>query len=179
MYTRRTSSSSPSTTPQWKYDVFLSFRGDDTQKGFTDHLYETLRAQGIITFRDEPKISKGKSISGELIAAIEGSKFALIVLSQNYASSTWCLDELLHILKFMEAREAVLPIFYYVDPSHVRKQTGCFEKAFTQLEERFSSDDKTKVQEWRDALAKVADFSGWKAKDWYTFTFIIFPRNVS
>ncbi|XP_034225488.1 disease resistance protein RUN1-like [Prunus dulcis] len=178
MYTRRTSSSSPSTTPQWKYDVFLSFRGDDTQKGFTDHLYETLRAQGIITFRDEPKISKGKSISGELIAAIEGSKFALIVLSQNYASSTWCLDELLHILKFMEAREAVLPIFYYVDPSHVRKQTGCFEKAFTQLEERFSSDDKTKVQEWRDALAKVADFSGWKAKDWYTFTFIIFPRNV-
>ncbi|XP_021803856.1 toll/interleukin-1 receptor-like protein, partial [Prunus avium] len=114
---------------------------------------------------DEPKISKGKAISRELIAAIEGSRFALIVLSQNYASSTWCLDELLHILKFMEAREAVLPIFYYVDPSHVRKQTGCFEKAFTQLEERFSYDEKTKVQEWRDALAKVADFSGWKAKD--------------
>ncbi|KAH0972925.1 hypothetical protein GBA52_025081 [Prunus armeniaca] len=167
MYTRRTSSSSPSTTPQWKYDVFLSFRGDDTRKGFTDHLYETLRAQGIITFRDDRTISKGKAISRELIAAIEESRFALIVLSQNYASSTWCLDELVHILKFMEARETVLPIFYYVDPSHVRKQTGCFEKAFTQLEERFSSDDKTRVQEWRDALAKVADFSGWKAKDWY------------
>ncbi|ONH94890.1 hypothetical protein PRUPE_7G037600 [Prunus persica] len=167
MHTGSTSTFSPSTTPQRKYDVFLSFRGDDTRKGFTDHLYETLRAQGIVTFRDEPKISKGKAISRELTAAIEGSRFALIVLSQNYASSTWCLDELLHILKFMEAREAVLPIFYYVDPSHVRKQTGCFEKAFTQLEERFSSDDKTKVQEWRDALAKVADFSGWKAKDWY------------
>ncbi|CAL2270478.1 unnamed protein product [Prunus armeniaca] len=130
-----------------------SFRGDDTRKGFIDHLYETLRAQGIITFRDEPKILKGKAISRELIASIEGSRFALIVLSQNYASSTWCLDELLHILKFMQAREAVLPIFYYVDPSH--------------------------VQEWRDALAKVADFSGWKAKDWYTFNFIIFPRKVS
>ncbi|CAL2270726.1 unnamed protein product [Prunus armeniaca] len=76
----------------------------------------------------------------------------------------------------MEAREAVLPIFYDVDPSDVRKQTGCFEKAFTQLEERFSSDDKTKVHEWRDALV---NFSRWKAKDWYTFTFIIFPRKVS
>ncbi|KAI5316864.1 hypothetical protein L3X38_036571 [Prunus dulcis] len=111
MYTQRISTSSSSTTPQWKYDVFLSFRGDDTRKGFTDHLYETLRAQGIITFRDEPKISKGKAISRELIAAIEGSRFAHIVLSQNYASSTWCLDELLHILKFMQAREAVLPIY--------------------------------------------------------------------
>ncbi|KAL6272165.1 hypothetical protein ACE6H2_022857 [Prunus campanulata] len=85
MYTQRISTSSPSTTPQWKYDVFLSFRGDDTRKGFTDHLYETLTAQGIITFRDEPKISKGRAISRELIAAIEGSRFALIVLSQNYS----------------------------------------------------------------------------------------------
>ncbi|CAL8168026.1 unnamed protein product [Prunus armeniaca] len=144
-----------------------------TCSGFDHNLQE------IATAKDEPKISKGKAISQELTAAIEGSRFALIVLSQNYASSTWCLDELLHILKFMEAREAVLPIFYHVDPSHVRKQMGCFEKAFTQLEERFSSDDKTKVQEWRDALAKVADFSGWKAKDWYTFYFYYFPRKVS
>ncbi|CAL2270725.1 unnamed protein product [Prunus armeniaca] len=80
MYTRRTSTSSPSTIPHWKYDVFLSFRGDDTRKGFIDQLHETLRTQGIITFRDEPKISKGKAIYGELIAAIEGSRFALIVI---------------------------------------------------------------------------------------------------
>ncbi|CAL2271640.1 unnamed protein product [Prunus armeniaca] len=80
MYTRRTSSSSPSTTPQWKYDVFLSFRGDDTRKGFTDHLYETLRAQGIITFRDDRTISKGKAISGELIAAIEESRYETLLI---------------------------------------------------------------------------------------------------
>ncbi|ONI17610.1 hypothetical protein PRUPE_3G169500 [Prunus persica] len=158
------SSSSPSNR-QWKYDVFLSFRGDDTWKRFTDHLYTALESHGIITFKDDPELQKGKPISPELFSAIEESKFALILLSENYASSTWCLDELLQILEFMEARETVLPIFYNVDPSDVRKQTGSFTQAFIKHEENFK-DDKKKVQRWRYGLTKVANFSGWDSKDW-------------
>ncbi|KAM1180643.1 hypothetical protein ACFX13_020028 [Malus domestica] len=154
---------SPS-TPQWKYDVFLSFRGEDSRKGFTDHLYTALESHGIITFRDDPKLQKGESISPGLVTAIEESRFALIVLSESYATSSWCLDELLHILKCMEAREAVLPIFYNVDPSNVRKQTGCFAEAFNKHEK--DRVDEKKVRSWRYALAKVANFSGWDSKDW-------------
>ncbi|KAM5549953.1 disease resistance protein RUN1-like [Rosa sericea] len=166
MSTQRTSASSPPSTPQWKYDVFLSFRGDDTRKAFTDHLYTALEHQGIITFRDDPELQKGEAISPALFAAIEESRFALIVLSQNYASSTWCLNELVRILECMKAREAVLPIFYDVDPSDVRKQTGSFRQAFANHEERFRSDEE-KVRRWRDALTEVASFSGWNSKEWY------------
>ncbi|KAK9911634.1 hypothetical protein M0R45_035530 [Rubus argutus] len=123
---------STSSPPQWKYDVFLSFRGDDTRKTFTYHLYSALEHRGIIAFRDEPQLQKGKRISPELFAAIEESRFALVVLSQNYASSTWCLDELVRILQCMKATERVLPIFYNVDPSDVRKQTGSFRRSLHQ-----------------------------------------------
>ncbi|PRQ21989.1 putative toll-like receptor, P-loop containing nucleoside triphosphate hydrolase [Rosa chinensis] len=166
MSTQRTSASSPPSTPQWKYDVFLSFRGDDTRKAFTDHLYTALEHQGIITFRDDPELQKGEAISPALFAAIEESRFSLIVLSQNYASSTWCLEELVRILECMKEREAVLPIFYDVDPSDVRKQTGSFREAFANHEERFR-DEEQKVQRWRSALTEVASFSGWNSKEWY------------
>ena len=36
------SSSSSSSGHRWNYDVFLSFRGEDTRKNFTDHLYTAL-----------------------------------------------------------------------------------------------------------------------------------------
>ncbi|XP_040364344.1 TMV resistance protein N-like [Rosa chinensis] len=165
MSIQRTSTSFSALTPQWKYDVFLSFRGEDTRKAFTDHLYTALDHQGITTFRDDPELHKGQAISLALFAAIEESRFALIVLSKNYASSTWCMDELTRILECMKARETVLPIFYDVDPSDVRKQTGSFREAFANHEERFR-DDKEKVRSWRSALTEVASFSGWNSKEW-------------
>ena len=64
------SSTSSSSTHQWKYEVFLSFRSEDTRNNFTDHLYDALNRRGIITFRDEEGLKRGKSISN-LFKAIE------------------------------------------------------------------------------------------------------------
>ena len=92
-------SSSSSSTHMWKYDVFLSFRGEDTRNNFTDHLYAALNQKGIYTFRDDQKLERGKLITPVLLKAIEDSLFAIVVLSKNYASSTWCLDELAKIME--------------------------------------------------------------------------------
>ncbi|KAL6128297.1 hypothetical protein ACLB2K_071652 [Fragaria x ananassa] len=149
----------------WKYDVFLSFRGEDTRKGFTDHLYDKLQWRGIRTFRDDSELERGTSISPELLSAIEQSRFAIVVLSPNYASSTWCMLELCKIFECMEERETILPIFYEVEPSHVRHQRGSFAEAFDEHEEKFGEHSK-QVEEWRDALTKVANLVGWTSKDY-------------
>jgi hypothetical protein len=154
-------SQSSSSTRQWKYDVFLNFKGEDTRYNFTDHLYAALQRKGIFTFRDEEKLERGKPISPELLKAIEESQFSIVILSKNYASSTWCLDELAKIVRCMnETGMTILPVFYDVDPSDVRRQTGTFEQAFIDHQERFK-DNIGKVETWRAVLKEVANISGW------------------
>ncbi|XP_059429315.1 disease resistance protein RML1A-like [Corylus avellana] len=160
----RSSSTTTSTSfskPHWNYDVFLSFRGEDTRKNFTDHLYSALERVGIRTFRDDEELRRGETISTELLNAIRGSKISVVVFSKGYASSRWCLDELVEIVHCKNTiGHTLLPIFYHVDPSDVRKQIGTFAEAFVRHEERFHT-DKERVWKWREALTEAANCSGW------------------
>ncbi|KAI7981050.1 TMV resistance protein N [Camellia lanceoleosa] len=154
-------SSSSASQPRWSYDVFLSFRGKDTRKNFTDHLYEALVQAGIHTFRDDDELPRGREISSELLKSIEGSRISIVVFSRNYASSRWCLDELVKIIDCKKTiGQLVLPIFYDVDPSHVRHQTGYFGEAFGRHEKPFA-DEMEKVEVRRAALSEAANLSGW------------------
>ncbi|KAJ9676177.1 hypothetical protein PVL29_024930 [Vitis rotundifolia] len=149
---------------QRSYDVFLSFRGQDTRNSFTAYLYEELRTKGINTFIDDEKLERGDVISSTLVAAIENSKFSVIVLSENYANSRWCLEELVKILECMRTRgQRVHPIFYKVNPSHVRYQKGKFGQAFATHEEKKRNMERVPI--WRDALTQVAYLSGWDSRD--------------
>jgi hypothetical protein len=180
--TTETASSSSLSQREYKYEVFLSFSGKDTRKTFTDHLYAALDRKGIKTFRDDEELERGKPIRPELLKAIEESRFAVIILSRNYASSTWCLDELAKIVECMkQMRLTVLPVFYDADPSDVRQAgrdslliipknkkqktgRGSFAQAFAEHEEHFK-ENRERVQRWRDALREVADVAGWHVQD--------------
>ena len=153
------SSSSTSVIP-WNHDVFLSFRGEDTRYKFTDHLYVALVNKGIRTFRDD-KLKRGEEIAPELLKVIEESRLSIVVFSENYANSRWCLDELVKIMECRQKiRQRVVPIFYHVDPSDLRKQKGSFEKVFASYE-RHGRDSKEKIQRWRAALTEASNLSGW------------------
>ena len=158
-------STSIQTVPPPAYDVFLNFRGEDTRYKFTDHLYSTLVGREITTFRDDKELEMGKPISLELLETIEKSRIAVIIFSENYASSTWCLEEL---TKIDECRDreilTVLPIFYHVEPTDVRHQKNTFAEAFAKHEKRFE-ENPTKVQKWKTALTNVASLSGRHLKD--------------
>ncbi|KAH0775549.1 hypothetical protein KY290_006960 [Solanum tuberosum] len=125
--------------PRWKYDVFLSFRGEDTRRNFTSHLYQSLDNRGIFTFLDDKRLENGDSISEELVKAIEESQVAIIIFSKNYATSRWCLNEL---VKIMECKtqygQTVIPVFYDVYPSHVQNQIESFKRSIcqTRIEEK-------------------------------------------
>ncbi|KAG6628114.1 hypothetical protein CIPAW_15G178500 [Carya illinoinensis] len=154
------SSSSSSVTSPWRYDVFLSFRGDDTRDTFTAHLYRALTQKEILTFIDKDELRRGDEISPALLQAIEGSRISIIVLSTNYASSTWCLDELLKILECKKSKQQrVLPVFYHIDPSDVRHQRGSFGEALAKHAEKLNVD--MKLQLWKEALREVAGILGY------------------
>ncbi|KAM3377829.1 disease resistance protein RPV1 [Capsicum galapagoense] len=150
------------------YHVFLSFRGEDTRKTFTDSLYAALVGAGWRTFKDDNEIERGENIKTELENAIIRSRSSIIILSKNYATSTWCLDELVKILEHKRTKgHAILPVFYHVDPSEVRDQKNSFAEAFTRYERQIEveSDEgkrewMDKVQKWRAALGEVADLGG-------------------
>ncbi|XP_057995514.1 disease resistance protein RPV1-like isoform X2 [Hevea brasiliensis] len=154
------------------FDAFLSFRGDDVRKTFADHVYAALTGAGIHTFRDDEEIERGKNIDQELTKAIQQSKVAVIVFSPDHASSRWCLDELLMI---NERRKSdgmhILPIFYHVDPSAVRRQKESFKEAFDRHEQQLK-EEIDKVERWRAALKEVADLGGEVLKDQYEAPFI-------
>ncbi|XP_075648755.1 disease resistance protein Roq1-like [Castanea sativa] len=95
-----TSSERPSSScsiSRLHYDVFISFRGEDTRYDFTNHLYTALLGAGIFAFRDGENLQRGETIDSELTKAIEGFQ-----------------------------GQIVLPVFYHVDPSDVRNHTGPF-----------------------------------------------------
>ncbi|XP_071722232.1 disease resistance protein RUN1-like [Rutidosis leptorrhynchoides] len=152
------------------YHVFLSFRGADTRTNFTDHLYHALEREGVHTYRDDEEIVRGGAIKLELEKAINQSKVSVIVISENYASSSWCLDELVMIMeKRRTAKHIVLPVFYRVDPHDVRRQMGSFAKAFAELE---SENEKYKIEKWRAALKEVANLAGMNSNNRHEADFI-------
>ncbi|KAH9727003.1 ADP-ribosyl cyclase/cyclic ADP-ribose hydrolase [Citrus sinensis] len=156
------SSSSSSLTGHSKYKVFLSFRGEDTRNGFTSHLAAALHRKQIQFFIDDEELEKGDEISPALFIAVETSDISVIILSKDYASSKWCLNELVNILDCKKMNgKIVIPVFYQVDPSDVRKQRRSFGEAFVHHENNFPD----KVQKWRDALTEASNLSGYDSTE--------------
>ncbi|GKE56258.1 Toll/interleukin-1 receptor domain-containing protein, partial [Tanacetum coccineum] len=134
--------------------------GEDTRKTFVDHLYEALQDKCIYTYKDDEKIAKGVTIDNQLTQAIKDSRFSIIVFSKNYASSSWCLDELVKIMEChkMNIGHTVYPVYYDVEPTEVRKQSRAVGKAFARHE------NKEAAGKWREALKEAANLVGWELK---------------
>jgi len=70
----------------------------------------------------------------------------------------------------MESRKlddhVVLPVFYEIDPSNVRKQEGSYETAFARYETEAiqSRTFRDKLTEWKAALTQAANVSGWDSR---------------
>lgn len=145
-----------SSSKLWTYDVFVSFRG--ARNTFFDFLFTALVEQGIKVYIEDYQLSPRILMYRETAKAIEESRIAIILFSENYASSTWCLDELELIMKNKDERgQIVMPVYYHVDPSHVRNQSGKFGYAFAKHELR----NNNKVGLWKKALVDAANLSGW------------------
>lgn len=100
-----------------RYDVCLCFRATDTAgtRGLTGNLYDALREKSFSVFMGEEGQlqERGEYTSPSLLKALEGSRISIVVISQNFAASPYCLDELVQILECTKTKgKQVLPIFY-------------------------------------------------------------------
>ncbi|XP_039173573.1 disease resistance protein RUN1-like [Eucalyptus grandis] len=106
-------------------------------------------------------LERGLEIGPAINEAIEQSRSAIVVISQTYASSPWCLEELVKILECTEKKgQLVFVIFVDVDPKEMREQSGPF-KRIGQSEKGFRQENADKVRRWRDALRKAGNLTGY------------------
>ncbi|XP_038705144.1 disease resistance protein RPV1-like isoform X4 [Tripterygium wilfordii] len=138
-----------------RWHVFLSFRGEDTRDTVTSRLYSFLKEKRVRVFLDNDGLDRGDEIAPCLLEAIDDSAAFIIIVSPNYASSHWCLEEMARIC---ELGRLILPVFYRVDPSDVQRQMGPFEQDFEKHSSRFG---EVQVEKWRKAMEKVGGIAGW------------------
>ncbi|XP_020526137.1 TMV resistance protein N isoform X1 [Amborella trichopoda] len=146
--------------------VFLNFCYEDTGKSFTAHLNRVLNESGFSTFFSPTEQNQAISnLAGEIQRAIEECEVFITILSYNYASSVSCLEELSFRVSLRAVRSSVVPVFYGVEPSDARFQTGSFEGALEDQKKQNGLDEE-RVQRWKNALKHVADRSGRDMKNY-------------
>ncbi|KAL3727480.1 hypothetical protein ACJRO7_032242 [Eucalyptus globulus] len=146
---------------RYAYEVFLSFRGEDTRTGFTSFLYTSMIDAGIRVYKDDKELCEGEEFGPELLQAINQSEISIPIFSKGYASSVWCLKELVQMVECQKTRgQKIMPIFYDVAPSEVRHQTGGYGEAFLSHEKKNRYDEET-MRQWKTALSAVAAIKGW------------------
>ena len=154
------SSMSPTSISKDEYDIFLSFSREDIGKSFADHLYAALVKKGLHPFREAiGKPESKEAISSESLMAIEKSKVFIVMFSKSYAQSRYNLDELVKIMECTQAtRKVVVPVFYHVNPSDVRKQKRSYGEAF---HDHDAKQEKEKIDNWRTALTEASKLKGY------------------
>ena len=149
-----------SSSPAMDVDVFLNHRGPDVKAAFIDHLYEALRSAGLNPFPYAKSLVKENPVFSSIDEALAVAKVHVAVVSKGYAESKYCLRELVAILR---TGRPVIPVFYDVEPSDLRwVECGPFAAAFG---EHKSRETPEQVEEWRDALGKLADICGFRFSD--------------
>jgi len=161
-----------SSTPAHWYQIFINHRGVDVKKTFARALYLRLLQNGLKPFLDQDEMQPGYSIPSQINDAITTASVHVAILSPRYAESYWCLKELVLML---ETKAPIIPVFYRVTPAEVRwtqGKDGNYAQALQQLAKKKTYDpqahkkklryDSSTIENWRNALARVADNSGFE-----------------
>ncbi|XP_018732442.2 disease resistance protein RPV1 [Eucalyptus grandis] len=140
-----------------RYEVFLSFRGGDVRRSFIQFLYESLTASGIYAFIDHDGIEIGEEIMSKILQLIRHTEICIPVFSKDFASSKSCLKE---VAEMVACDRKIMPIFYDVSPSVVRKQEESYQKSF--CTHAALGVVSATIDNWKKALQIVSKKLGWE-----------------
>ncbi|CAI0460068.1 unnamed protein product [Linum tenue] len=109
-------------------------------------------------------LPKGVNLRDAIRCAIEDSSFSVVILSREFASSEFRLDELVHIKEqHATGSHACLPVFFHISPDDVvdsgsSSTSSCFHDYLDRYKTQFTYH---RVHAWIRALAWLAGISGW------------------
>lgn len=132
--------------------VYISFdRLEDTVRySFVSHLSAAFHRRGISSFVVVGEDGSDPESNGFSKVAMENSRACVVVFSEKYSSSKTCLEELMLSERRRNNGLAVVPVFYPVTKSLVKKQIW----------------DLGHVRsEWRSALLETVDLPGHDSYD--------------
>ncbi|KAL1222969.1 Protein PHLOEM PROTEIN 2-LIKE A8 [Cardamine amara subsp. amara] len=142
--------------------VFINFRGKELRETFISHLTSALKDMGINAYIDSDELAGHKL--DKLFERIKESTVALAVLSSEYTNSNWCLKELVKIMECVDKDNLwVIPIFYKLDPTTVKKLDGDFGIQLWNLW-RGGRNRDGRILKWNEALQGVAGRFGLDSK---------------
>ena len=115
-----------------RYTAFISYRRTDRDLAVAKEVQQSLerfRVPGAIRraggkerigriFRDQSEMEITSDLSAQLMAALEASDYLIVICSEKYSQSPWCLQELETFVK-MRGREKVLCVLSEGDPPGV------------------------------------------------------------
>jgi len=148
--------------PQFRYDVFINFWGEEIGRKLVSHLHSVL-----LQAQKEENLQEGMELE-EHMREIAASKIAIIVFSKSYTESTCCLLQLEKIIECYETfGQIVLPVFYHIDPLDVCQLKGDFGKALEEAAHQSYSGEQLEhaLSRWTRALTTAAGISGWNVRD--------------
>ncbi|XP_057836186.1 disease resistance protein L6 isoform X2 [Cryptomeria japonica] len=143
--------------PRKLYDAFINHRGPDVKETVAAALHKYLKEKDCLAFLDDREFELGDPLIPTIANAIYTSRVQIAIFSPRYAESSWCLDELLLMLK-TEAR--FIPVFCDVKPDDLRYlYKGIYAQAFQKHEEngRYSEE---RLHQWKEALRTSSGMSG-------------------
>lgn len=103
-----------------KYDVFISHANKD-KLNYVNELKENIENLGLNIFYDKDVIEWGDKWKDVILNGIEKSRFAIIVISNNFFDREWTEKELKSFLERQNEnnQKVILPILYNVEPMEV------------------------------------------------------------
>ncbi|KAL3742429.1 hypothetical protein ACJRO7_017842 [Eucalyptus globulus] len=110
-------------------------------------------------FNDNDPHLIGKDVAHEIRNAIDHCEISIPIISENYASSPWCLNELAQMVESKRIKgQEILPIFYKVSTSHVRNLSHFFGECMLRHKKLV---DTNTYERWEQALREVGSSKGW------------------
>ena len=113
----------------YKYDAFISYRHLVPDKPIAERLQKLLetyvppkelyngqKQQNLRLFRDESELPSSNNLGNDIRTALEQSRFLIIVYSNHYEESKWCMQELEYFKSLHNGKTDQILMLWVGDP---------------------------------------------------------------